>query len=1033
MDMTTSRSRCGPPWIPPIRRAHPHTAGPRTTRAGSNRARPARTRSARVRRALPRRLGLGVLLGIAAAGSIGPVWLTPVPAAAQELPVIHYGTKEGLASVFVIALAQGPDGRLWIAHGGGISSYDGSEFRAWRRRDGLLGHSPYSIVVDPGGTVWFAFPDRGVQYMGRDGVVHTVPDPDGLAHSGRISSLQLLRDGSVVSGGTDGWYRITRQRIDGPHDPTDGAPGWVFSVLDAGGRWGRLYAVETGVWSVRDGRKERLPLPYEEIGSREIYAMALGNGGEAWFLSSNGRLVRGERPDGDDWRTWDLTAGTEGLESAFFDLQMDPVGNLWIATGIGLFRCREGRVERFTEEEGLSNIWVSDVCVDREGILWLATESGLDKISQMAFRNYRYHRDFPVNAVWPMLERPDGSIWIGTNAGLVVIDTTGRSRVITGKDGLPEPSIVDMEAGRDGRVWILSYNGVHRWDEGGFFSYPTEPLEGMELWGILPVPDEGIWILTSDGILLLDPGSGTFAPHPVNDRIDGGRDLSDIVLSRSGDVFIVGTRVYRYRAGDVIEEIAPPPSLSGPVIFTVVEEEDRLWLLTDSGLLETDGKRWTAHPLEETAIAAMVPLGGGEYWLGGTAGIIRFDGTDYSFFGHHDGVAVEECASDAALIDRAGRVWFGGKNITIVIPEEIRPQPAGTPLVTRVETGGGTVSLPDAVRIPSHEKSLEIHYSTPSFFNEQEQVYRYRMRGLEAGWSTPTRDRSVRYAGLPPGRYEFEVQSRQAHGDWDAPAARLPVEILPAFWQTTAAKAVGVLLLIACGFLVGLTRVRRVEAQRRHLRLRVREQTRQIRAQRDELARLATIDSLTGLPNRRKFAERLETELLRARRYGRPLSLLLFDVDRFKSINDTFGHAAGDRILRRIAARGREAIREIDFLARWGGDEFVLLMPETDGKGAMETCARIKAAVEALPTEPGGAERGDVQAFTISGGIATWHDLDSDEGDGDPGKAERGAARNPDDEELHGASASIEAEALFEAADAALYRAKRAGGNRISA
>jgi len=112
-----------------------------------------------------------------------------------------------------------------------------------------------------------------------------------------------------------------------------------------------------------------------------------------------------------------------------------------------------------------------------------------------------------------------------------------------------------------------------------------------------------------------------------------------------------------------------------------------------------------------------------------------------------------------------------------------------------------------------------------------------------------------------------------------------------------------------------------------------------------ELKRLATTDKLTGLMNRLKFEEILEGERERCRRYDRPLSLVMFDIDHFKGINDTFGHDVGDEVLARIAELVRRNLRDSDQVARWGGEEFMLLAPETELDGARRIAEKLRFAI----------------------------------------------------------------------------------------
>jgi diguanylate cyclase (GGDEF)-like protein len=165
----------------------------------------------------------------------------------------------------------------------------------------------------------------------------------------------------------------------------------------------------------------------------------------------------------------------------------------------------------------------------------------------------------------------------------------------------------------------------------------------------------------------------------------------------------------------------------------------------------------------------------------------------------------------------------------------------------------------------------------------------------------------------------------------------------------------------------------------------------------DAMQRMAHTDFLTGLANRRAFIDAAELELARARRYATPMSLLMVDIDLFKQINDTRGHEAGDEALKGLAACALAELREVDLMGRWGGEEFVVLLPETDAASAAEVAERLRVAVEnaALPC---GKEPVRV---TVSIGYA----------------------------ELAPGDADIDA--LVRNADDALYRAKNAGRNRI--
>src|SRR5581483_3259641 len=179
------------------------------------------------------------------------------------------------------------------------------------------------------------------------------------------------------------------------------------------------------------------------------------------------------------------------------------------------------------------------------------------------------------------------------------------------------------------------------------------------------------------------------------------------------------------------------------------------------------------------------------------------------------------------------------------------------------------------------------------------------------------------------------------------------------------------------------------------------------------LEELSVRDPLTGLYNRRYFQDRLTHEIQRARRHGRPLSLLIADIDHFKEINDTYGHQAGDEVLRSIALLLVNQTRATDITARYGGEEFVAVLPETDAHGALRVAEKLRESVAVTPLYHlergvlGESPRTDETSSigcTISIGVASFD-----------------------------AKRMADAGELVRAADEALYAAKQAGRNRVVA
>ncbi|MGE8496878.1 MAG: GGDEF domain-containing protein [Pseudomonas sp.] len=164
----------------------------------------------------------------------------------------------------------------------------------------------------------------------------------------------------------------------------------------------------------------------------------------------------------------------------------------------------------------------------------------------------------------------------------------------------------------------------------------------------------------------------------------------------------------------------------------------------------------------------------------------------------------------------------------------------------------------------------------------------------------------------------------------------------------------------------------------------------------EEQRQKALLDPLTGLPNRAAWSERLDLELSRWQRYGGDLLLAVVDIDHFKRINDAYGHLAGDKVLKIIAGELHKRLRKTDFIARFGGEEFVLLIPSTPIDSGVQLMETLRGAIEACPFH----FKGEPVTITLSAGISAF-------------------------------SASERSDQVFERADQALYRAKRDGRNRV--
>jgi diguanylate cyclase (GGDEF)-like protein len=312
--------------------------------------------------------------------------------------------------------------------------------------------------------------------------------------------------------------------------------------------------------------------------------------------------------------------------------------------------------------------------------------------------------------------------------------------------------------------------------------------------------------------------------------------------------------------------------------------------------------------------------------------------------------------------------------------------------LTQLSAGGPADSLEPEL---PHLAPLRFEVGSSSLDDPSRNRFRFRLDGQDADWSPWTADTRKDYTNLGPGAYRFRVETRDVYGRIGKEAG-FSFGVLTPWYRKPWAVALGLAALVGLFLLALYLRTRALRARQRELEAIVYQKT-------SELREASFTDLLTGLRNRRYFTEVMEAEISLASRPGSPvLHLFLVDLDHFKQVNDTHGHAAGDAVLRQAAGRLQAAMRTSDLIFRWGGEEFLIVargVPELPRK---EIANRIVRIIGEVPFDLG---HGRSLAHTASVGFATYPFY-------------------PD------SPATLPFNAVMELADLSLYRAKQTGRNR---
>ncbi len=857
----------------------------------------------------------------------------------------------------IMALALDWEGRLWIATArNGLSRLDLDSVEAGferiehdpERTESLSDSRTRTLHIDPSGTLWVGTMG-GVNRL-RPGTEnqfdHFRHDPD-RANSlpdDEVWSLWLDRDDNLWVGMWGGGLSRLRQA-------SRAEPHAAFETYTP------PPGQEPRPWGLQDNRV--MALFGDHLGSLWIGTQSgLHELPESERNATSPRLLRHDRA---------LTA-TDRLHHVEVNAFLaDLNGDLWVGSESGTMRLdrRFEAIEVLRYEEDTPTSVLSGVphatALDSRGRLWVVSDATLDRLERTHSPYQTPERaTIPIaNASHPehtidahsLLFTDNGDLWILTFEGLFRLpqDQLDASAPVLEHylEGLSSDAVLSAFEDSTGQLWVGTYRGLHRAERGA-------NGEILAFEDFLHDPGDAATLSSTSASELAEGPPGTL-------WIGSYRGLSRLDLETKA--------IQRIYAG--------PGSLDNDFIDSLWFQAPRhLWIGTRGGGLHrldtADGTLDhydTSTGLPSDVVHGLIPAPDDTLWVATPPSVFRFDPTSGQVL-HQLDVSQGLEDSEHLFIDRAGDqlAVLGHFEVTL-LPLEGFPAPTEPPRVHLQEllVGNervtvdpeGLLPLPLAqlpeLTLSYRDLLVALQFGTVEFRRPREIEYRYRLVGLDDHWyTTDASDRKATYTQLPPGRYRFEAQARYPGARWDSAVATLAVHVTPPWWGTWWARTVAALCLVSLAVLWPLRRYRQAQRRATELEQRVAERTQELQLANQRLEEMVRFDYLTGIPNRRHFIERAQEALTSQRRTQRPLCLALADLDDFKRINDVHGHDTGDSVLVTTADLMTQTARESDLVARWGGEEFILLFYDCPLEGARQAAEAIRSAIETydfgLPT-----------------------------------------------------------------------------------
>jgi len=666
-------------------------------------------------------------------------------------------------------------------------------------------------------------------------------------------------------------------------------------------------------------------------------------------------------------------------------LYTDRSGILWVGTwgnGLNKYVWEDNRFfhVKFVPKEGntLNNNNINCLFEDQRGDFWIGTlGGGLNRFNKNSGTYTFYMHDpqnsnsIPNNIVRTIYETKKGHLWIGTDGGLSCFDRDAE----TFNTFKHNPEVTNSL--RDNRVYSL-YEDKHEmlwigyWQKGSslfdpnynsFYHYDQQNngLSSNNVWVIFEDSRHDVWCGTTNGLNKLVREKNNFVQyiHDIHDNTSiSNNGISDIFEDSQGRLWI-GT-------------------LGGGMNQYIRETNQFIAYKKSNGLPDNNIKG-----IQEDK--------NGNLWISTNYGVSKFDPKNKSFqnFTTNDGLQDNEFSIGAVAKSQSGEIYFGGMNgFNFFNPENIEINKYSPPVVlTSLKRRGEKIFSNQSldhlkeVTFSWKENFFEFEYAALNYIQTEENNYAYRLEGFETDWNYMKDKRFGRYTNIPDGHYSLHIIASNNDGIWNESGYRLKINIIPPFWRMLWFKIAMVVLILFVFYAIYIVKTIHMKRKNQLLELLVKKRSKSLAEKNKELEEeiierkkmeeslrqanneieknnfklqvtmkklqeMSRTDPLTKLPNRRHMIERIKEEIDIYKAQQRPFTIVMTDIDFFKKFNDTYGHDCGDYVLKKVSKLIKVSIQQDDFVARWGGEEFLLLLCDTHSTRGNNLIEQIRKKIE---------------------------------------------------------------------------------------
>ncbi|WP_236985486.1 ligand-binding sensor domain-containing diguanylate cyclase [Marinagarivorans cellulosilyticus] len=693
------------------------------------------------------------------------------------------------------------------------------------------------------------------------------------------------------------------------------------------------------------------------------------------------------------------------------DLHVNNKGEVWASVGhqgILVFDQNKQLLAHHTHSSGrpssIQSNQTRSVFEDKNNDMWIGLfPFGVDFIdrSREHIRTYKNNAMDPKslsnNAILTVFEDSKNSIWVGTEFGLNRLNNDGTFKRFIAEPGNPHRlqanAILSIAEDQNGFLWVGTWSGgLYHFDPDSetFKHYGPQANNPNSLgdsfaWGAFIDSKNRLWVGSEGaGLQQYRKDSDDFVHYKNNNGQDNAISnlyVLHITEDKKGDLWLATyyglnhfdpeTKTFTSWQGDKDD----PTKLSSSIIKSLLYSTDNyLWVGThDNGLNRFDPNTGAVlrigldEGLPSSTVSSLLEDNAGNIWVATSNGLARIHPETFKINIYSEGVGLAgiNYNRNATLAARDGTLYFGStEGLTAMAPNALTLKESWHPIhITEFRVSNKIINIgkdsilkestltSDNITLEHSHGMFSLDFSVLSYRFPGNYEYAYQLEGFDKNWLYIGHRNTAIYTNLNPGTYSFKVKARVPGEQWQQRARTLTLVITPPWWRTYWAYCLYTLLFL--GFIYGIYCIGRLKRTS------------------DNYRHLAATDPLTGIYNRSGIL--LVVEALRQNKNNdktQTQATLIIDIDHFKKINDTYGHAVGDQAIQHVVDTLQKNIRKEDYLGRWGGEEFIILVQLASKVALQQFGDDLCHAVENTPMQ---LDNATPLQLTVSIGGALHH------------------------------------------------------------